>query len=140
MIQVTDTIQIPDTELQWSYARSGGPGGQNVNKVASKAVLRWAMTTSTAVGPGVKDRLRRSHPAWVTNDGEVLVSSDRFRDQERNRTDCEEKLAAAIRHVLVPPTPRKKTRPTLSSKLRRLDTKKRQSERKSGRRTVGDGD
>ena len=92
MIAVTETLVIPADELEWSYARSGGPGGQNVNKVASKTVLRWAMEASPSVLPGVKDRIRTARPSQVTTDGDLLIVSQRFRDQERNRQDCVEKL------------------------------------------------
>jgi ribosome-associated protein len=138
MLQVTDTIAIPDDELSWQYARSGGPGGQNVNKVASKAILRWVMAVSPSVPADVKDRLRAAHPAYVTTDGEVLVTSQKYRDQERNREDCLAKLAAMIRRAAVRPTPRKATKPTKGSQRRRLEEKKRQSERKSRRKAVDD--
>lgn len=135
MLHVTDTIAIPDAEIVWQYARSGGPGGQNVNKVESKATLRWAMIASTSVPAAVKDRLRATHPARMTTEGEFLVMSQRYRDQERNRADCLEKLAKMVRAVVHPPTPRKKTRPTKASQARRLAEKKHQSVRKARRRT-----
>ena len=134
VLRVTEAIAIPDDELTWTYARSGGPGGQNVNKVASKAVLRWALDASPAVPPAVKDRLRATFPAHVTTEGEFLVTSQRYRDQDRNREDCLGKLAAMVARAAVPPTPRRPTRPTKGSKTRRLAEKKRRSERKAGRR------
>ncbi|HVK15889.1 MAG TPA: alternative ribosome rescue aminoacyl-tRNA hydrolase ArfB [Fimbriiglobus sp.] len=137
MLQITPAIAIPDAELSWAYARSGGPGGQNVNKVASKVVLRWALDASPSVPPAVKDRIRAAHPSYVTTDGDLLVTSEKFRDQGRNREDCLAKLAAMIRRAATPPKPRKPTKPTKGSKTRRLAAKKQQSERKAGRRPPG---
>lgn len=140
MLQVTDAIAIPDAELAWSYARSGGPGGQNVNKVESKAILRWAFAASPSVPPVVKDRLRTAHPARVTVEGDFLVTSQRYRDQERNRADCLEKLTEMVRRAATPPTPRRATKPTKGSKRRRLADKKHQSERKANRRGPSGGE
>lgn len=137
MIAVTDSVSIPDDELQWEYARSGGPGGQNVNKVASKATLRWAVAASAAISPDAKARLLAAHPSHVTTEGEFLVTSQEYRDQERNRQRCEEKLADMVRAALTPPKPRKKTKPTKASQRRRVDDKKRQGEKKSGRKGGG---
>ncbi|MGL6097493.1 MAG: alternative ribosome rescue aminoacyl-tRNA hydrolase ArfB [Fimbriiglobus sp.] len=134
MIAVSETVAIPDAELEWSFARSGGPGGQNVNKVASKATLRWAMAASPAVGPGVKARLRAAHPSRVTVGGDVLIVSQKYRDQERNREDCETKLADIVRAALVVPTIRRPTRPTKGAQRRRLEDKKQQAERKANRK------
>src|SRR5438067_2258487 len=137
-MEITDAIAIPDDELTWTFARSGGPGGQNVNKVASKAVLRWAMAESPSVPPEVKDRLRAAHPSYVTAAGEFLVTSERYRDQGRNREDCLAKLAAMVRRAAAPPRPRKATRPTKASKRRRLAEKRHRAERKADRRPVED--
>ena len=138
MLPITDTIAIPLDELSWQYARSGGPGGQNVNKVASKAVLRWAMAASPSVPMDVKERLRIAHPAHITNEGEFLITSQTYRDQERNRESCLEKLTLMLRRAAVPPTPRKKTKPSKSSNRRRLADKKHNAERKTQRRSGGD--
>jgi ribosome-associated protein len=140
VLQVTETIAIPDGELSWSYARSGGPGGQNVNKVASKAVLRWTLAASPSVPEAVKDRLRAAHPSYVTAEGELLIASEKYRDQGRNREDCLAKLAAMIRRAATPPKPRRPTKPTRGSKVRRLAEKKQQAERKAGRRRPGTED
>jgi ribosome-associated protein len=137
MIAVTDSVTIPAAELCWEYARSGGPGGQNVNKVASKATLRWAVAASEAISPEAKARLRAAHPSHHTAEGEFLVTSQEFRDQERNRQRCEEKLAAMVLAALTPPKPRKKTKPSKASQRRRLDDKKRQAEKKSTRKSGG---
>ena len=139
MIQVTETIAIPDEELDWTYARSGGPGGQNVNKVSSKAVLRWAAGRSAApVPPAAWDRMRARFPSRFTVDGDVVISSQEYRDQERNREACGEKLAAMIRAALVEPTPRKKTKPSKAAKRRRVEDKRRLSAKKQGRKAGGE--
>lgn len=134
MLIVSSTITIPETELSWQYARSGGPGGQNVNKVESKAILRWAMSSSPSVSEPIKARLRAVYRSHATIEGEFLVSSQRYRDQDRNRQDCLEKLTEMIRLAAIPPRPRKVTRPSKASKARRLAEKKHNSERKTQRR------
>ena len=138
MLEVTDLIRIPEEEFEWSYARSGGPGGQNVNKVASKAVLRWkAASTAAAIPEPARARMRATFPSRFTTDGEVVIQSQKYRDQERNRLDCLEKLAEMIRGALVEPTPRKATKPTKGAKRRRLADKKHQSRKKQSRRAGG---
>src|SRR5437016_13631047 len=79
-------------ELRWQFARAGGPGGQNVNKVASKAVLRWDFASSTAISDWIKNRIRQLRPHWIKDDRELLITSTRFRDQLKNREDCLAKL------------------------------------------------
>lgn len=138
LLEVNETIRIPEEEWSWTYARSGGPGGQNVNKVASKAVLRWAMVASVSVPEAVKERLRAAHPSHCTVEGDYLVVSQKYRDQERNREDCLAKLAEMLRRAAKPPTPRRPTKPTKSSQRRRLTDKKLNSARKSSRRNPGD--
>jgi ribosome-associated protein len=141
MLVVTELIQIPDDELEWSFARSGGPGGQNVNKVASKAVLRWkAAGTTAAIPEPAKLRMRARFPSRFTVDGDVVLHSQRYRDQERNREDCTNKLLEMIRDALVIPTPRKATRVSRGAKRRRVADKRRQSEKKQNRRTSGGDD
>jgi ribosome-associated protein len=141
MVVVTEWIRIPEHELVWSFARAGGPGGQNVNKVASKAVLRWKpATTAAAIPEAARARMRLRFPSRFTTEGEVLIQSQQYRDQDRNREDCRQKLAAMIRAALVEPRPRKATRPTRGSQRRRLADKRRQSEKKRGRRAGGNED
>jgi ribosome-associated protein len=125
MIVVDERIWISEDELEWSFARSGGPGGQNVNKVASKAVLRWKVMASPSVAPDVKARLVSQQRNRVTSDGDLIVVSQRYRDQERNRQDCVEKLVAMLRQALFVPKKRRPTKPTAGSKRRRLEDKKR---------------
>lgn len=138
LIRVNNRVSIDPAELSESFIRSSGPGGQNVNKVASKAVLRWAMAVSPSVPADVKERLKTAHPAHITNDGEFLITSQTYRDQERNREACLEKLTAMLRKAAVPPIPRKKTKPSKSSNRRRLADKKHNADRKTQRRTGGD--
>jgi len=141
MLEVNERIRIPDHELGWSFARSGGPGGQNVNKVASKAVLRWKVGTSTAGIPAAAmARMRSRFPARFTVEGDVVIQSQQSRDQERNREDCRMKLKEMIRESLIEPRPRKATRPTQGSIRRRVADKRRQSKKKRSRRTTGADD
>lgn len=134
MMQVNSTIAIPDDEFDWSYARSGGPGGQNVNKVSSKAVLRWAVSSSQSLPIHVKHRLIALNRRRVTTEGDLVIMSQQYRDQERNRQDCLEKLAAMIREAATIPKTRRATKPTRGSQVRRLAAKKRRSATKSLRR------
>ena len=137
MLDVTNAIRIPLDEFEWSFARSGGPGGQNVNKVVSKAVLRWGFDSSPSVPDAVKARFRERYPSRLTTEGEVLVTSELTRDQGRNRDDCLEKLAGLLRSVARPPKVRRPTKPTKGSQRRRVEAKKRQSVRKAGRKSPG---
>jgi len=138
MLEVTDKISIPDDEFSWTFARSGGPGGQNVNKVASKAVLHWNIDQSSSVPFDVKARLYAQQSKRFFVDGVLVLSSQRFRDQDRNRQDCLEKLREMLQQASIVPKVRKATRPSRGSKERRLEAKKRQSARKTGRRSHAD--
>lgn len=131
---INDRLRIPDDEFGWRFARSGGPGGQNVNKVASKATLIWAVDASPHVADDVKRRLAALYPSYCTKDGEFQITSQRHRDQDRNRQDCLEKLRSMLIHALHVPRVRKKTKPTCGSKARRLHAKKHRAALKSERR------
>jgi ribosome-associated protein len=138
MVRVNESILIPDEELEWSFVRSGGPGGQNVNKVASKAVLRWRAAASAAPIPlAAWERMKALFPSRFTTDGDVVLSSQATRDQDRNRRDCEEKLAEMIRAALIAPVPRRATKPSKAAKRRRVADKRRQSVKKQARRSGG---
>ena len=138
MLQVTERIAIPESEFDWSYARSGGPGGQNVNKVSSKAILRWNVAVSPSLPDHVKHRLVALNRRRVTNTGDLILASQRYRDQERNRQDCLEKLAELVREAATLPKARRATRPTRGSKARRLAAKRRRSGVKEARRQPND--
>ena len=134
MLQITETVALGDEEISWAFSRSGGPGGQNVNKVASKAQLSWFLDGSPAIPEAAKARLRKAHPSCVTLVGYFLISSQESRDQARNKELCLEKLADYIRTALVPPKPRHATKPTRSSKKRRVADKRQNSDRKQARK------
>ena len=131
-------FHIPDWELEFTYARSSGPGGQNVNKVNSKAVLRWNVRASAALSDPVRARFLALFASRLTLGGDVVLSSDRYRDQIRNREDCVQKLEAMVREAATPPKPRKKTRPTRSSKRKRMDGKRAHGDKKKLRGRVHD--
>ena len=138
MFAVTDSILIPDEELVFSYARSGGPGGQNVNKVASKAILHWAIAQNTSIRDDVKERLRALFPSRVTVDGQFVIQSQEYRDQERNRLACLEKLRDFLLKAATVPKKRRPSKPSRGSKERRLAAKKRRAAVKSIRGRVKD--
>jgi ribosome-associated protein len=133
MLDITSQLRIPDEELTWTFVRAGGPGGQNVNKVASKAVLRWNVAGSSLPAE-VKGRLSQQQQNRLTGDGDLLLTSQRFRDQERNRQDCLDKLRAIVLQALARPKPRRPTRPTRGSKEARLQQKRRRAATKRTRR------
>src|SRR5215467_1745701 len=112
MFEVNQRLQIPDAEFDWSYARSGGPGGQNVNKVSSKAVLRWNVSSTPSLPIGVKERFKSQHANRINIEGVLILMSQQYRDQERNRQDCLEKLRAMIVQAAATPKKRRPTRPS----------------------------
>ena len=137
-VRVDARVVIPGTELRVSFARSGGPGGQNVNKVESKVELRWTPAETSAVSGDTLSWLLQRLAGRLTTDGELIVTSTKFRDQIRNRGDAEEKLAAIVRAALERPKVRRPTKPSRGAKERRLSAKKRRGGIKSLRR--GDHD
>jgi ribosome-associated protein len=138
VLEINDRIRIPDDEFSFTYVRSGGPGGQNVNKVASKAVLRWNVANSPSLPDDIKARLQQQQRRRISGEGDLLLTSQRYRDQERNRLDCLEKLAEMLRAAAVTPKARRKTKPSRGAKERRLAEKRHRSDRKTSRRISHD--
>ncbi|MFV1968869.1 MAG: alternative ribosome rescue aminoacyl-tRNA hydrolase ArfB [Pirellulaceae bacterium] len=130
MLVIDHKLAIPLREFDFTFVRSSGPGGQNVNKVNTKVTLRWPVTTSTSLPEAVRTRFATRYPRRISKQGDLLVTSQRFRDQGRNVADCLEKLRAMILAVAQPPKSRKPTRPTRGSRERRLQTKQRRSQTK----------
>jgi ribosome-associated protein len=140
MIPVTSRIAIDDAELELTFVRASGPGGQNVNKVATAVQLRFDVAHSPSLPDDVRTRLIARAGKRLTRDGVLVISAQRFRTQERNRADAIERLVEMIRTAATPPRPRRKTRPTRASKERRVDAKRRRSSTKRARERVRPGD
>jgi ribosome-associated protein len=137
---INNLLQIPLDELTFTYARSSGPGGQNVNKVSSKAVLRWSVQNSASLTEVQRARLLTKLANQLTTRGDIVMASDRFRDQPRNREDCLQKLASMVAAALRVPKPRRPTKPSRAAKQRRLASKQQQAVKKAGRRRVAGSD
>jgi ribosome-associated protein len=137
MIVITPDIRIPDDELAWTFARSGGPGGQNVNKVSSKVLLRWNPAASVALPADVKGRLLAQQRHRLTNEGDLLITSQKTRDQAKNIADCEMKLVQLVVQALRPPKVRRPTKPTRGSQRRRVADKQHRGRVKAGRKAPG---
>jgi len=133
MLVVAADIKIPLREFRFSFARSSGPGGQNVNKVNSKATLRWAVVSSPSLPGEFRARLLARLGRRVTAEGDLLVSSQRFRDAGRNVADCLEKLRGLLAEASRVPRPRRATRPSRRAVERRLQHKRQRSEKKRSR-------
>jgi ribosome-associated protein len=134
ILDVSSRIRVPCREFSWSTARSSGPGGQNVNKVNSKVVLRWSLIASESVPGDVRDRFVMAYRRRMTTEGELVLSSERFRDQPKNIADCLEKLRELLQSVATAPKPRRAVKPTKGSKRRRLAAKRERTETKDRRR------
>jgi len=140
MLEVNQRIQIPDSEFAFAFSRSGGPGGQNVNKVCSKAQLTWDVTRSQSIPGDVRERFLIRYRRRISKEGMLLITSQRYRDQARNIQDCLNKLAELLLNVSVAPTKRKATAPSKGARQRRLKEKHVQSDKKQARRRPDSGD
>ena len=139
MIHITRTITIDESEIQEYFVRASGPGGQNVNKVATTVQLRFDVANSRSLPEEVRTRLISLAGNRITEDGILIIDARRFRTQGRNRKDATDRLVELIRQASQRPKIRRKTRPTLASKIRRLESKHRVAESKRVRGPVHPG-
>jgi ribosome-associated protein len=133
-IEITDDVWITEAEIEETFVRASGPGGQNVNKVSTAVQLRFDAMGSPHLPEGVKNRLPKIAGRRMTEEGMVIITANRFRTQLRNRVDARDRLVEMLRQAATPPARRIATRPTLGAKRKRLDEKKRRGEVKAMRR------
>ena len=136
MIQVNEDIVLDENEIQEEFVRSSGPGGQNVNRVATAVQLRFDIVNSACLPEDVRRRLLRIGGSRVTRDGVLIIDARRFRTQEQNRRDARERLVNLVRKAAVKPKPRRRSKPTAASKRKRIEAKRRRSRIKQQRQPV----
>lgn len=134
MIKINDSVSLDPAEIEERFVLAGGPGGQNVNKVASAVQLRFDLRHSPSLPAGLRARAERLAGKRLTKEGELVITANRFRSQERNREDALERLVELLRQAAIPPKPRRATRPTAAARRRRLETKGQRGETKKLRR------
>jgi ribosome-associated protein len=138
MIPIAEGLVLDEREIDESFIRASGPGGQNVNKVASAVQLRFDIRHSPSLPEAVRARLERLGDHRVSQDGVLILTAQRYRSQERNRADALDRLVALLRRAATPPRPRRPTRPSAASRERRLADKARRARLKQRRTTVSD--
>jgi len=134
MLEITPTLAIDESEISEEFVRASGPGGQNVNKVASAVQLRFNVQSSPSLPEGVRHRLIHLAGNRITDEGELIIEAKRYRSQLQNREDARQQLADLIRQATIRPKPRRKTKPTAASQRKRLERKSQRSETKRQRR------
>jgi ribosome-associated protein len=134
MIEVSSNVKIDESEIQYDFIRASGPGGQNVNKVASSVQLRFDIRNSPSLEPDVKERLIKLAGSRVTDDGILIIEAKKYRTQEQNRYDATQRLIAWVQKALEKPKVRRATRPSLTAKAARVGDKKKRGEIKKTRR------
>lgn len=137
---INDKVEIPLNELVYTASRSSGPGGQHVNTSDTRIQVRWNAKESIALNDAERARVLKMLASRLTDAGDLTLASDSHRSQRRNREDVTQRLASLVREALIPPKPRKKTRPTRASREKRLDEKRRKSKAKKDRGKKYDGD
>lgn len=135
MLVINSRLQVPLKEFEFTFARSPGPGGQNVNKLNTKVILRWNLDSTSSLPETVLERIRNKYKRRITKNGEMIVTSTRFRDQGRNVADALNKLRELILAVAEEPRPRKKKKRSRAANQKRLDNKRRLSDKKKSRKS-----